>query len=52
MKALILLSTVFLASCAHNIAGLTLQERLRIYGIAAGLYGAPIEITLEGPEPK
>ena len=52
MKTLLLLAAFLLTSCAGNIAGLTLKERLQIYGIASGIYGHPIDITLEGPEPK
>lgn len=53
MKPLLLvLTSVLLSSCAGNIAGLSLQERLKLYGIAAGLYGVPFEITLEGVDPK
>lgn len=52
MKTIAVLSTLLLASCANNIAGLSLQDRIKLYGIAAGLYGHPFEITLEGLEPK
>lgn len=51
MKTLLLLSTISMCSCTSNIAGLSLQDRLKLYGIAAGMYGEPFEITLEGPEP-
>jgi hypothetical protein len=52
MKTLLLLAALLLSSCAGNIAGLTLQEPIKLYGIAAGFYGEPFEITLVGPEPK
>jgi|JI10StandDraft_1071094.scaffolds.fasta_scaffold01661_13 hypothetical protein len=52
MKTLLLLSALLLPSCAGNIAGLSRNERLALYGVAAGLYGVPVEITLEGPESK
>jgi hypothetical protein len=52
MKTLLLLAASLLTSCAGSVAGLSLQDRLKLYGIAAGMYGQPFEITLEGPEPK
>ena len=51
MKTVLLLTAVLLTSCAGSIAGLSLQDRLKLYGIAAGFYGEPFEITLVGPEP-
>ena len=51
MKALLLITAVLLSSCAGDVAGLSLQARLRIYALAAGWQGKTIEITLEGPEP-
>ena len=51
MKTLLLLAAFLLTSCAGSVAGLSLQDRLKLYGIAAGMYGEPFEITLEGPEP-
>jgi len=52
MKTLLLLAAFLLSSCAGSVAGLSLQDRLKLYGIAAGLYGVPFEITLEGVDPK
>ena len=53
MKPLLfVLTAVLLTSCAGHIAGLSLQDRLKLYGITAGLYGVPFEITLEGVDPK
>lgn len=52
MKTVLLLAAFLLTSCAGSVAGLSLQDRLQIYGLAAGLYGVPVEITLEGPEPQ
>lgn len=67
MKTFALLSAFSLCSCAGNIAGLSLKDRLMVYAMAAQMAGhpeyapliyglrtsakQPVEITLEGPEP-
>lgn len=68
MKTLLLLSILLLSSCARDIAGLSRNERLSLYGTAAAMAGhpeytpiinslrtsakQPVEIPLEGPEPE
>lgn len=41
MKTLILLSVLLLTSCARDIAGLTRDERLTLYGTAVVVGGHP-----------
>ncbi len=41
MKTFALLSAFSLCSCAGNIAGLSLQERLTVYAMAAQMTGHP-----------
>jgi hypothetical protein len=41
MKTLLLLSALLLTSCARDIAGLTRDERLTLYGTAVVVAGHP-----------
>jgi hypothetical protein len=41
MKTFLILSAVFLTSCARDIAGLSRNERLTLYGTAAAMAGHP-----------